>query len=109
MSSDQGPMSEDAQMRLKRGAMKGGLSSKEGTREPTEQEVKEKGPMSKESQERLMEGAKKGGSTRAAQIGKEGYEEMGKKGGLSRMGVSGEEAAKEKGIEIDESKYKTKS
>jgi hypothetical protein len=43
-------MSEDAQMRLKRGAMKGGLSSKEGTREPTEEEVKEKGFMPKESQ-----------------------------------------------------------
>jgi hypothetical protein len=60
-------------------------------------------------QEKLIEGAKKGGSTRASQMGKEGYQEMGRKGGLSRIEVSGEEAAKEKGIEIDESKYKTKS
>ena len=33
---------------------------------------------------------------------------MGKKGGLSKMERSGEEAAEEKGIEIDESNYRTK-
>ena len=55
----------------------------------------------------MKEGAHKGGQTRAAQIGKEGYQEMGRKGGLARTGQSGEEAAKEQGIEIDESKYRT--
>ena len=53
-------------------------------------------------------GGKSGGEARAEQMGREGYQEMGRKGGLSTMEKSGEEAAKEKGVEIDESKYRTK-
>nr|AAA33458.1 late embryogenesis abundant protein [Zea mays]prf//1909353A Emb5 gene [Zea mays] len=50
----------------------------------------------------------KGGQTRKEQLGHEGYSEMGRKGGLSTMQESGERAARE-GIEIDESKFRTKS
>ena len=42
-------------------------------------------------------------------MGTEGYREMGRKGGLSTMDKSGEERAKEEGIEIDESKYQTRN
>lgn len=49
----------------------------------------------------------KGGQTRKEQIGTEGYQEMGRKGGLSTMDKSGGERAAEKGIHIDESKYRT--
>ncbi|KAK4539902.1 hypothetical protein RGQ29_031869 [Quercus rubra] len=52
----------------------------------------------------------KGGQTRKEQIGHEGYQEMGRKGGLGTMDKSGgERAAEEEGIEIDESKLKTKN
>ncbi|XP_015897237.3 protein SLE1 [Ziziphus jujuba] len=51
----------------------------------------------------------KGGQTRKEQMGHEGYHEMGKKGGLSTMDKSGGERAAEEGIEIDESKYRTKN
>ncbi|KAH8960362.1 hypothetical protein BDL97_06G128100 [Sphagnum fallax] len=105
-----GPMSEDAQMRLKTGATKGGLTKSDGSKpEPSEEDVKSKGGMSKDAQERLIEGARKGGQARAAQLGKEGYQEMGRKGGLTTKDKSGEERAREEGIEIDEAKYKTKS
>ncbi|KAL3699974.1 hypothetical protein R1sor_017996 [Riccia sorocarpa] len=108
--SSEGPMSEDAQMRLKKGATKGGLTRSDGEKpDVDDEEVEKKGGMSKEAQERLIEGARKGGRTRAAQLGREGYQEMGRKGGLSTMHQSGEEAAREKGIQIDESKYKTVS
>ncbi|KAF5205764.1 Late embryogenesis abundant protein [Thalictrum thalictroides] len=50
----------------------------------------------------------KSGQTRKEQLGKEGYQEMGKKGGLSTMDKSGGQRAEEEGIEIDESKFKTK-
>ncbi|OAE34778.1 hypothetical protein AXG93_2528s1440 [Marchantia polymorpha subsp. ruderalis] len=49
----------------------------------------------------------KGGQTRSSQLGREGYQEMGRKGGLSTSEESGGEAAKSKGINIDESKFKT--
>lgn len=42
-------------------------------------------------------------------MGTEGYSEMGRKGGLSTMDKSGEERAQEEGIDIDESKYRTRS
>jgi hypothetical protein len=38
-------------------------------------------------------------------LGKEGYQEMGRKGGLATKDKSGGEAAAEKGIDIDESKF----
>ncbi|KAG6547987.1 hypothetical protein Mapa_010809 [Marchantia paleacea] len=109
-SSSDGPMSEDAQMRLKKGATKGGLTRGDGSNsEVDDQEVEKKGGMSKDAQERLIEGARKGGRARAEQLGHEGYQEMGRKGGLATNDKSGEEAAAEKSIKIDEAKYKTKS
>ena len=50
----------------------------------------------------------KGGQTRKEQLGHEGYSEMGRKGGLSTKESGGERAARE-GIDIDESKFRTKS
>ncbi|CAM6034851.1 unnamed protein product [Sphagnum compactum] len=63
------------------------------------------GGKSLEAQIHLAEGRAKGGKHRAQQLGKEGYQEMGKKGGLSSSGESPEE----KGVPIDESKFRTKS
>ncbi|KAG2628275.1 late embryogenesis abundant protein B19.3-like [Panicum virgatum] len=51
----------------------------------------------------------KGGQTRKEQLGHEGYSEMGRKGGLSTMEESGGERAAREGIDIDESKFRTKS
>lgn len=51
----------------------------------------------------------KGGQTRKDQMGHEGYQEMGRKGGLSTMDKSGGDRAAEEGIEIEESKFRTKS
>ncbi|CAL1378701.1 unnamed protein product [Linum trigynum] len=51
----------------------------------------------------------KGGETRREQMGTEGYQEMGRKGGLSTMDKSGGERAAEEGIQIDESKFKTRT
>lgn len=56
-----------------------------------------------------MKGRSRGGQTRRKQLGTEGYQEMGCKGGLSTGDRSGEEHAKEEGIPIDESKFRTKS
>ncbi|KAG8390122.1 hypothetical protein BUALT_Bualt01G0050700 [Buddleja alternifolia] len=47
--------------------------------------------------------------TRREQLGTEGYQEMGRKGGLSTGDQAGGERAVEEGIEIDESKFRTKS
>ncbi|KAJ7557081.1 hypothetical protein O6H91_05G111100 [Diphasiastrum complanatum] len=66
------------------------------------------GGKSLDAQKRAAEGRSKGGQTRKGQMGTEGYQEMGRKGGLSSSGKSGEEAAQEKGVEIDESKFRTK-
>ncbi|BBN04927.1 hypothetical protein MPTK1_3g08850 [Marchantia polymorpha subsp. ruderalis] len=66
-----------------------------------------RGGKSLEAQEHLAEGRSKGGQTRSSQLGREGYQEMGRKGGLSTSEESGGEAAKSKGINIDESKFKT--
>ncbi|CAI5961016.1 unnamed protein product [Closterium sp. NIES-64] len=84
-------------------------------KEELEQRVKEgetvvqggTGGKSLEAQIHLAEGRAEGGRSRAEDLGREGYQEMGRKGGLSTMEKSGEEAAKEQGIEIDESKYRT--
>jgi len=51
----------------------------------------------------------KGGQTRKEQLGHEGYSEMGRKGGLSTAEESGGERAAREGIDIDESKFRTKS
>uniref|UniRef100_A0A0D9WFG0 Uncharacterized protein n=1 Tax=Leersia perrieri TaxID=77586 RepID=A0A0D9WFG0_9ORYZ len=67
------------------------------------------GGKSLEAQEHLAEGRSRGGQTRKDQMGEEGYREMGRKGGLSTNDESGGERAAREGIEIDESKYKTKS
>ncbi|XP_050246268.1 protein EMB-1 [Quercus robur] len=67
------------------------------------------GGKSLEAQEHLAEGRSRGGQTRRKQLGTEGYQEMGRKGGLSTGDMSGEERAKEEGIPIDESKFRTKS
>lgn len=56
-----------------------------------------------------MKGRSRGGQTRRKQLGTEGYQEMGRKGGLSTGDRFGEERAKEEGIPIDESKFRTKS
>nr|CAB88086.1 Early-methionine-labelled polypeptide [Secale cereale]CAB88088.1 Early-methionine-labelled polypeptide [Secale cereale]CAB88095.1 Early-methionine-labelled polypeptide [Secale cereale] len=67
------------------------------------------GGKSLEAQENLAEGRSRGGQTRREQMGEEGYSEMGRKGGLSTMDESGGERAAREGIDIDESKFKTKS
>jgi hypothetical protein len=59
--------------------------------------------------EGYVEMGSKGGQTRKEQLGHEGYSEMGKKGGLSTKEESGGERAAREGIEIDESKFRTKS
>ena len=51
----------------------------------------------------------KGGQTRKERLGHEGYSEMGRKGGLSTAEESGGERAAREGIDIDESKFRTKS
>lgn len=51
----------------------------------------------------------KGGETRREQMGSGGYGEMGRKGGLTTKDKSGAERAEEEGIDIDESKFRTKS
>ncbi|KAM3697796.1 hypothetical protein ACB098_06G140800 [Castanea mollissima] len=66
------------------------------------------GGKSLEAQEHRAEGRSRGGQTRREQLGTEGYQEMGRKGGLSTGDRSGEECAKEEGISIDESKFKTR-
>ncbi len=57
-----------------------------------------------------MKGRSRGGQTRREQLGTEGYQEMGRKGGLSTGDRSGsEESAKEEGVPINESKFRTRS
>ncbi|CAL4900177.1 unnamed protein product [Urochloa decumbens] len=67
------------------------------------------GGKSLEAQEHLAEGRSRGGQTRREQLGQEGYSEMGKKGGLSSNDASGGERAAKEGVDIDESKFTTKS
>nr|CAB3461761.1 unnamed protein product [Digitaria exilis] len=67
------------------------------------------GGKSLEAQEHLAEGRSRGGQTRREQLGQEGYREMGKKGGLSSNDESGGERAAREGVDIDESKFTTKS
>ncbi|CAM0873543.1 unnamed protein product [Alopecurus aequalis] len=65
------------------------------------------GGKSLEAEEKLAEGRSRGGQKE--QLGEEGYSEMGRKGGLSTNDESGGERATREGIDIDESKSKTKS
>ncbi|KAL6620056.1 hypothetical protein ACP70R_035195 [Stipagrostis hirtigluma subsp. patula] len=67
------------------------------------------GGKSLEAQEHLAEGRSRGGQTRREQLGEEGYKEMGKKGGLSNSDESGGDRAAREGIDIDDSKFTTKS
>uniref|UniRef100_A0ACD5U4D6 Uncharacterized protein n=1 Tax=Avena sativa TaxID=4498 RepID=A0ACD5U4D6_AVESA len=67
------------------------------------------GGKSLEAQEKLAEGRSRGGQTRREQLGEEGYKEMGRKGGLSTNDESGGERAAREGVDIDESKFRTKS
>nr|P46532.1 RecName: Full=Late embryogenesis abundant protein B19.1B [Hordeum vulgare]CAA54402.1 gB19.1b [Hordeum vulgare subsp. vulgare] len=67
------------------------------------------GGKSLEAHDNLAEGRSRGGQTRREQMGEEGYSEMGRKGGLSTNDESGGERAAREGIDIDESKFKTKS
>ncbi|KAF6989776.1 hypothetical protein CFC21_007070 [Triticum aestivum] len=67
------------------------------------------GGKSLEAQENLAEGRSRGGQTRREQMGEEGYSQMGRKGGLSTNDESGGDRAAREGIDIDESKFKTKS
>lgn len=57
----------------------------------------------------VSKGRSKGGQTRKQQLGGEGYHEMGRKGGLTTEDMSGGERAQKEGIEIDESKFRTKN
>lgn len=57
----------------------------------------------------IYAGRSRGGQTRKEQMGEEGYREMGRKGGLSTMDEPGGERAAKEGIDIDESKFETKS
>ncbi|KAK4579545.1 hypothetical protein RGQ29_029279 [Quercus rubra] len=60
--------------------------------------------------ETVVPGGTGGKSLKAQEhLAEEGYQEMGRKGGLSTGDRSGEERAKEEGIPIDESKFRTKS
>ncbi|XP_039013262.1 protein EMB-1-like [Hibiscus syriacus] len=74
------------------------------------------GGKSLEAQENLADGREgyqelgsKGGQTRKDQMGSEGYQEMGRKGGLSSTDKSGGDRAAEEGIDIDESKFRTRN
>ncbi|XP_016557702.2 em protein H5-like [Capsicum annuum] len=66
------------------------------------------GGKSLEAQEHLAEGRSHRGQTRKDQLGTECYQEMGCKKGLSMDDESGGDRAQREGVEIDESKYKTK-
>ena len=57
----------------------------------------------------VLAGRSRGGQTRKEQMGEEGYSEMRRQGGLTTMDESGGERAAREGIDIDESKFKTKS
>ncbi|PNT71500.1 late embryogenesis abundant protein B19.3 [Brachypodium distachyon] len=82
----------EAQEHLAQGRSRGGQTRKE--------QIGEEG---------YSEMGHKGGETRKEQMGSEGYREMGRKGGLSTMEESGGERVAREGIEIDESKFRTKS
>ncbi|VVB02849.1 unnamed protein product [Arabis nemorensis] len=67
------------------------------------------GGKSLEAQQHLAEGRSRGGQTRKEQLGTEGYQQMGRKGGLTTGDKPGGENAEDEGVEIDESKFRTKT
>ncbi|KAK2635758.1 hypothetical protein Ddye_030550 [Dipteronia dyeriana] len=68
------------------------------------------GGRSLEAQEHLAQGRNRGGQMRKEQLGTEGYQELGRKGGM-RTGdhQSGSERAAHEGVNMNESKFRTKS
>lgn len=57
----------------------------------------------------VFTGRSRGGQTRKEQLGVEGYQEMGRKGGMSTGDQPGGERAAQEGVDIDESKFRTKT
>jgi general stress protein YciG len=91
---------------------KGGRTRKEQLGHDGYSEMGSKGGQTRSEQlghDGYSEMGRKGGQTRSEQLGHEGYSEMGRKGGLSTKEESGGERAAREGIEIDESKFRTKS
>ncbi|EOY07150.1 hypothetical protein QUC31_011507 [Theobroma cacao] len=110
MASQQDREELDARARLGETVVPGGTGGKSLAAQEHLAEGRSRGGQTRKEQlgrEGYQELGSKGGQTRKEQIGTEGYQEMGRKGGLSTMDKSGGERAAEKGIHIDESKYRT--
>ncbi|KAK4834143.1 hypothetical protein QYF36_017651 [Acer negundo] len=87
-----GGMSLEAQKHLADGRSRGGQTRKDQL-----------------GHEGYQEMGQRGGQTRKDQLSHEGYREMGRKGGLSTMEKSSAERVAEEGIDIDESKFRTRT
>ncbi|XVF08302.1 hypothetical protein REPUB_Repub06bG0214800 [Reevesia pubescens] len=112
MASQQERQGLDAKARQGEIVVPGGTGGKSLEAQEHLAEGRSRGGQTRKEQlgrEGYQELGSKGGQTRKEQIGTEGYQEMGRKGGLSTNDKSGGERAAEEGIDIDESKYKTRS